>query len=191
MLVILDLAWRSANTRDLMPDWSSPWHSRNTRVPFSQTILLLLLVALPGFAQEAGKPQLRRNRPDIPEVDRSAVICFAYYTVNKGVLKMTAQLYPLREGESREATLAVKVGDAWLMISRTRVTEDEFGTRNRTGPGRLISASGSGTKRGRSPIASRHRGGFPRAKARFAPIHWANVSWWWPRSQGTRTRTAA
>ncbi len=100
--------------------------SRDTRVPFRQAILLLLLVALPGFAQEAGKPQLRQNRPDIPEVDRSAVICFAYYTVNKGVLKMTAQLYPLREGESREATLAIKVGDAWQMISHTRVTEDEY-----------------------------------------------------------------
>ena len=64
--------------------------SRDTRVSLRQAIPLLLLVALPGFAQEAGKPQLRQNRPDIPEVDRSAVICFAYYTVNKGVLKMTA-----------------------------------------------------------------------------------------------------
>jgi hypothetical protein len=35
-------------------------------------------------------------------------------------------LYPLREGESREATLAIKAGDAWQLIRRARVTEDEY-----------------------------------------------------------------
>ena len=57
---------------------------------------------------------------------RQDAICFAYYTVNQGVLKLTAQLYPLKDGESREATLAIKAGDAWKTIATTRVTEEDY-----------------------------------------------------------------
>ncbi|HSW46772.1 MAG TPA: hypothetical protein VLM89_14520 [Phycisphaerae bacterium] len=46
--------------------------------------------------------------PVIPDVPRDQVICFALYTVHKGVLKLSAQLYPLKEGETRKVRLEVK-----------------------------------------------------------------------------------
>jgi len=68
----------------------------------------------------------RQNRPEIPAVARRDVICFAYYTVNKSVLKLTAQLYPLQYGESREVKLDIKDADAWKTIATSRVTEEDY-----------------------------------------------------------------
>ena len=44
----------------------------------------------------------------VPEVSRDKVICFALYTVHNNILKMTAQLYPLKDGEDRIVRLEVK-----------------------------------------------------------------------------------
>ncbi|MCU0959691.1 MAG: alkaline phosphatase D family protein [Pirellulaceae bacterium] len=79
-----------------------------------------------GQGQAAGTPRRQQNRPDIPTVARSEVICFAYYTVSRGTLKLTAQLYPLEDRENRDATLSVQDGDAWRTVASTRVTEDEY-----------------------------------------------------------------
>lgn len=95
---------------------------------FRLTVSILLLLA--GMLQAAEAPKAKtgkqRNRPDIPEVARKDAICFAYYTLSGGVLKMTAQLYPLREGESREAVLEIQEGSAWKPLVRARVTEDDY-----------------------------------------------------------------
>lgn len=77
-------------------------------------------------AATGAKAPRRLNRPEIPEVARSEVICFAYYTVNKNVLKLTAQLYPLQDGESREVQLDIREGEAWRTLAKTRVTEDDY-----------------------------------------------------------------
>jgi len=74
-------------------------------------------------------PALCEGRPDplvIPEVAREDVICFALYTVHEGVMKMTAQLYPLEEGEPREVRLEVKRGGEWEEIARAEVIEPGF-----------------------------------------------------------------
>ena len=68
----------------------------------------------------------RQNRPEIPDVARRDAVCFAYYTVNQGVLKLTAQLYPLKDGETREAALAIKAANAWTTIATTQVTEEPY-----------------------------------------------------------------
>ena len=60
----------------------------------------------------------------IPEVPRDKVICFALYTVHNNILKMTAQLYPLKEGEDREVRIEVKKGGKWKQIAKTQVIED-------------------------------------------------------------------
>ena len=75
-------------------------------------------------AQRSEAP--RRNLPEIPDVAREDAIGFAYYTVNRDVLKLTAQLYPLLDGESREVTLAIKAGDGWETVATTRVSEDPY-----------------------------------------------------------------
>jgi len=83
--------------------------------------------------KNAKKPQPKpaqkkkgRQGPAIPEVDRDKVICFALYTVQDNVLKMSAQLYPLKDDESRELTLAVHNGKAWAEVGKTTVDENGF-----------------------------------------------------------------
>ncbi|MEM6330965.1 MAG: hypothetical protein AAF790_12035 [Planctomycetota bacterium] len=50
----------------------------------------------------------------IPDVPRDRVICFCLYTAEAGVLKLSAQLYPLREGEPRDVTLQIDRGAGWV-----------------------------------------------------------------------------
>jgi hypothetical protein len=77
-----------------------------------------------GAGALAARPEVM-----IPEVRPADRICFALYTVHNGVLKMTAQLYPLQDGESRTAVLELKTGDAWKKVAETRITEDEYGNK--------------------------------------------------------------
>jgi len=46
------------------------------------------------------------SAPPPMDVPRDQVVAFALYTHDRGVLKITAQLYPLKPGEPREARLA-------------------------------------------------------------------------------------
>ncbi len=68
----------------------------------------------------------KKKRPDllaILEVSRDEVICFALYTVHEKTLKLTAQLYPLKEGEDRKARLEVKQDGKWTQVAETTVIE--------------------------------------------------------------------
>lgn len=70
-------------------------------------------------AKTAAKP-----KPDllaIPRVPRDRVICFALYTVHDRVLKLTAQLYPLEEGEPRTVRLEVRRDGQWHEVARTEI----------------------------------------------------------------------
>lgn len=64
----------------------------------------------------------------IPDVPRDQVICFALYTTHNGVLKLSAQLYPLQEGESRDVTLQIQLSDSWKNIATQQVDEDHWMT---------------------------------------------------------------
>ena len=61
---------------------------------------------------------------NIPEVSRDKVICFALYTVHNNILKMTAQLYPLKEGEDRSVRLEIKKGRKFKQIAKVQVNEN-------------------------------------------------------------------
>lgn len=63
------------------------------------------------------------NQPPAPSMDvpRDEVVAFALYTVHGGVMKMSAQLFPLKPGEPREARLEVKRGNAWVEIAKSPV----------------------------------------------------------------------
>ena len=54
-------------------------------------------------------------------VARDQVIAFALYTQQAGVLKLTAQLYPLYPEEAKVARLEVKRGDAWVEVAQAPV----------------------------------------------------------------------
>jgi len=58
---------------------------------------------------------------EIPKVGRGEVICFALYTVNDNILKLTAQLYPLEEGDSQTVRLEVRQDGQWKEIATTKV----------------------------------------------------------------------
>lgn len=79
--------------------------------------LAVLLIASTGFAQ--------RKRVDlsIPEVQKKDVICFALYTVSDKTLKLTAQLYPLSEDDSKTVRLEVNKDGKWVEVDRTTVIE--------------------------------------------------------------------
>jgi len=80
-----------------------------------------------GAAKKAAakKPAAKSRGADlsIPQVSRDEVICFALYTVNNNILKLTAQLYPLEEGEDRNVRLQVKEKGKWKQIARKNVIE--------------------------------------------------------------------
>ncbi len=77
------------------------------------------------------KPGPKGKRPERPpfalDVPRGDVVAFAIYTVavkptdGPGVLKVTAQLYPLKPDEPRVARLEVKRGDAWEEVASAEV----------------------------------------------------------------------
>ncbi len=56
--------------------------------------------------------------PLIPEVKADRRICFTMYTVSRGVLKLTAQLYPIPSGIGRDVFLDVRRKDGWKTIGR-------------------------------------------------------------------------
>ncbi len=66
------------------------------------------------------------GKPSIPDVPRDKVIGFALYTVQANTLKLSAQLYPLREGESREVTLEIERSDGWQNVGTAKVDEEGF-----------------------------------------------------------------
>lgn len=71
-----------------------------------------------GKGKGKGGPQAAILDLNVP---RDQVVCFALYTHENGVLKMTAQLYPLLPGEVREARLEVQRAGKWQEIAKAEV----------------------------------------------------------------------
>jgi len=85
----------------------------------SLTLKACLLVFTLTSTQAAAQNKLL----EIPEVTRDKVICFALYTVHNDIMKMTAQLYPLQEGEDRTVRLEIKANGSWKQIAEASVVE--------------------------------------------------------------------
>lgn len=68
------------------------------------------------------KPTPKGQTPPPPmDVPRDQVVAFALYTHDRGVLKLTAQLYPLKPGEPREARLEFQRDGTWTEAARSPV----------------------------------------------------------------------
>lgn len=68
------------------------------------------------------KPQPKGpNPPPTLNVPRDEVVAFALYTTERHILKLTAQLYPLKPDEPREARLEVERAGQWEEIARAPV----------------------------------------------------------------------
>ncbi len=53
-------------------------------------------------------------------------VCFVLYTVQDGVLKLTAQLYPLKDADSRDVRLEIQKGDQWSPLAKAQVRENPY-----------------------------------------------------------------
>jgi len=88
--------------------------------------LFVGLLAAPSGAQ----PLAAGRAWDDTEAPAERCIAFALYTAHRGTLKLTAQLYPLAEGVSREAHLEVRPkggGGAWDRVASVTVDERSYG----------------------------------------------------------------
>ncbi len=93
--------------------WTEPWNEPP---------------ATSGPKGKQGPQRKQVQRPPFPlDVPRHEVVAFALYTVSvkptggPAVLKLTAQLFPLKPGEPRVARLEVKRGDAWEEVATAEV----------------------------------------------------------------------
>lgn len=86
-------------------------------------ITLIALLFFPITSNSFGQKKKRLDPLAIPEVTRDKVVCFALYTVHNKTLKLTAQLYPLKDGEDRNVHLEVKKEGQWINIAKTKVIE--------------------------------------------------------------------
>ncbi len=75
-------------------------------------------VAAAGNATGKGKPNTQPPSMDVP---RDEVVAFAVYTQHSGVLKLTAQLFPLKPGEERVARLELQRDGRWTEVARAEV----------------------------------------------------------------------
>jgi phosphodiesterase/alkaline phosphatase D-like protein len=77
--------------------------------------------ALSGEAKK--KPAAKQGMfpLEIPKVSKDKVIAFALYTVHNNVLKLTAQLHPLEEGDPRMVRLEVRQDGQWREAARAEV----------------------------------------------------------------------
>ena len=61
------------------------------------------------------------NAPPSLDVPRDQVMAFALYTHDRGVLKLTAQLFPLKPGEPHEARLEFHRAGEWIEAAKSPV----------------------------------------------------------------------
>lgn len=87
-------------------------------------IVGLIVLSHPA-AVPAGQPRGSRQRRitpvTIPQVARDQVVGFCLYTVQDNTLKLTAQLYPLQEGEARQVDLEIERDGAWNKMATAQV----------------------------------------------------------------------
>ena len=72
-------------------------------------------------AQEKGKKGRKPKRLINLNVERDEVVAFALYTHDQGVLKMSAQLFPLMPDEPKEARLELKQDGEWKEVAKEEV----------------------------------------------------------------------
>ncbi len=83
----------------------------------------ILFTTGPAEAQQNRQRNRARAILTIPEVESKDIICFALYTVHDKTLKLTAQLYPLAEGDSKTVRLEIEKDGQWVEVAKTTVIE--------------------------------------------------------------------
>ncbi len=74
-----------------------------------------------GKGKGKGKGQAGPSAPPAMDVPRDQIIAFALYTHHNSVLKVNAQLFPLKPGEVREARLELQREGQWQEVAKAVV----------------------------------------------------------------------
>lgn len=82
-----------------------------------------LLIAGSANAQQKAAKKKAGNLLDIPNVAKKDLICFALYTVSDKTLKLTAQLYPIPDGDTRTVRLEIEKEGNWVEVAKTEAIE--------------------------------------------------------------------
>lgn len=90
------------------------------QIPIS-LLLVMIVCLLDGSNVDAQNRNRRRPDLTIPQVAAKDKICFALYTVHDGVLKLTAQLYPLDDGDAKFARLEIEKDGQWQQVAKSDV----------------------------------------------------------------------
>jgi hypothetical protein len=95
-----------------------------------RTLVSLIIITAAAAALIVGVSRVRarlRNPPwKITQAPEDEVICFTLYTVNDGVLKLTAQLYELPPEADRTVRLQIKEAGRWAPIAETEVSGPDW-----------------------------------------------------------------
>ena len=84
---------------------------------------IVLAITIPAASQQKKKAAKGRAILAIPEVEKKDVICFALYTVSDGTLKLTAQLYPLAEDDTKEVRLEIEKEGRWVEVAKVNAID--------------------------------------------------------------------
>ncbi len=60
---------------------------------------------------------------EMVKVPRDEVVAFAIYTIDRGMVKLTAQMYPLYPDESRKARLELQIDSEWQEVASALIYE--------------------------------------------------------------------
>ncbi|MCK4920848.1 MAG: hypothetical protein KAS71_07370, partial [Bacteroidales bacterium] len=82
------------------------------------SIVLSLILTDTGFSQN--------DFSVISRVMKDEQICFAMYTVQNNIMKMTAQLYPLDEKDDRFVRLELRENEVWKEIAKEKINENSY-----------------------------------------------------------------
>ncbi len=85
--------------------------------------IAILFASGPADAQQDRQRNRGRAMLTIPEVEKKDIICFALYTVHDNTLKLTAQLYPIAEGDSKTVRLEIEKDGQWVEVAKTTAIE--------------------------------------------------------------------
>ncbi len=87
--------------------------------------VLAINVDAQNKSKAKAKQKKRRGRAvlTIPEVAKKDIICFALWTVHDKTLKLTAQLYPTSDGDTKVVRLEIMKGGKWVEVAKTTVIE--------------------------------------------------------------------
>ena len=94
--------------------------------------ILITFILTGAVTANAGKQAKKVKKPAksklVPMVivEKKDQICFTMYTLHEQTLKMTAQLYPLADGDSRDIYLEIEDNGSWKRVASAKVREDKY-----------------------------------------------------------------